>query len=41
MEMEMTPLKAIVDPTLIKARRQATMVVAVTAKTGIDVLALI
>lgn len=36
----MTPLKAVVEPMLMRARRQAMMLVAATALTGIEVLSL-
>lgn len=37
---EMTPLKAVVDPMLMSARRQAMKLVVATAYTGIEVLSL-
>lgn len=41
METDMTPLKAVVEPILTKARRAAMVLVAATAFTGIEVLSLI
>jgi len=41
METEMTPLKAVVEPMLMSARRAAMKAVAATALTGIEVLSLI
>ena len=41
MDTEMTPLNAVVDPILIRAKMHAMMLVKATAFTGIDVLLLI
>jgi hypothetical protein len=41
MDTEMTPLKAVVEPILMSARRAAMKAVAATALTGIEVLSLI
>lgn len=40
MATEMTPLKAVIEPMLIRARIQAMMLVKATAYTGIEVLSL-
>jgi hypothetical protein len=40
METEITPLKAVVEPRLMRARRAAMTLVKATALTGIEVLGL-